>query len=405
MMTDRDSGHEPVLLAQTLAVLSPKPGETYVDLTIGRGGHAHAVAERLGPHGLVIGFDLDRANLEYAIQRLGGVVLDGPDALRDWIRDRRTKPGGGVKDCPAIGIHAGYARAAAILGHADVTADLVLADLGFSSVHVDDPERGFSFQSEGPLDMRYDRTQPLTAAMIVNHTEQQELADLLYRYGEERLSRKIAAAIVANRSEYPIETTARLAHVVREAVTGGSHRRGRRPSARPSSPRRRHGIDPATRTFQALRIVVNDELGSLERLMEAVSSSSSARAGERGRTGTNHGRADQDGECSAPAGWLSAGARVAVISFHSLEDRIVKQAVNRMADGGGVTPLWLKDSGTCGDDGTTVATTRRSRVIVAGDDEIDRNPRSRPAKMRAFVIGRQQEAEPATLGGRFCDPG
>ncbi|NOG54290.1 MAG: 16S rRNA (cytosine(1402)-N(4))-methyltransferase [Planctomycetes bacterium] len=383
-----DSGHEPVLLDKILAVLQPMAGDTYVDLTIGRGGHAQAMAEAVGPSGLVVGFDLDRGNLEYAMQRLGGVVLDTPAELGRVVSDSSAARSVG-SGCRAIGIHAGYAQAASILGAGSVTADLILADVGFSSVHVDDPERGFSFQSDGPLDMRYDRAQRLTAAMIVNETEQEELANLIYRYGEERMSRKIAAAIVANRNEYPIETTARLAHVVRDAVPGGSHRRGRRSSARPSPSRRRHGIDPATRTFQAIRIVVNDELGSLERLMEAISLSASVPAATESPVATT------EGEWGA-ARWLSSSARAAIISFHSLEDRIVKQAVNRMADGGGIAPLWLKDSATQeerdGDAGRLECTrTRRSRVITADDKEIDRNPRSRPAKMRAWTMGRGQD--------------
>jgi 16S rRNA (cytosine1402-N4)-methyltransferase len=228
---------------------------------------------------------------------------------------------------------------------------MVLADLGFASNQVEAAERGFSFSRDGPLDMRLDRSSPITAEELVNTLPVRELAEILKDFGEERLARPIAEKIAAVRSEEPIRTTARLAEVVRSVVP------------------RRHGvatIDPATRTFQALRIAVNDEIGRLglflaaiERAAALVGSATALEGGASIGEGVRQGGA---------TGWLNRGARVAIISFHSLEDRPVKQCGVELARRGLVTPLTKKP-------------------VEATDDETRRNPRSRSAKLRAMRVG------------------
>lgn len=304
-------GHVPVLLEDVLAVLSPRAGDRYADLTAGLGGHASAVAARLGDGGLVLLNDLDGGNLERASARLR-TERPGID-----VRSRR----GGFADVPHDP------------GLAGVAFDCVLADLGFSSNQVDDPARGLSFRDDGPLDMRLDPDGPVTAADLVNETPERELADLIYRYGEERASRRVAAAIVGRRREQRFERTSDLADVVRRAVPGAGRQR----------------IDGATRTFQALRIAVNGELEMLESLLASIEAG--ARAAAAGRPG-----------------WLAAGARVALISFHSLEDRPIKRAFQGMEQSGLGTRLTRKP-------------------LVAGDGESASNRRARSAKLRGFLVG------------------
>jgi 16S rRNA (cytosine1402-N4)-methyltransferase len=281
-----------VLTAEVLELLAPAPGQTFADLTIGAGGHARLLVERLGPEGRLIGIDQDAAMLALAKPRLEGwnVTL----------------------------VQAGFDQFREVLDHVGIPAvDGVLADLGICSDQLDAVERGFSFQQAGPLDMRLDPTTGEPASALLRRLGERELADLIYQYGEERFSRRIARRIVETRQREPLETTEQLAELVRRCLP---RPKGKRPA-----------IDPATRTFQALRIAVNDELGSLERLLAAL------------------------------PGCLKPEGRAAIISFHSLEDRRVKHA---FAD----RQRW------------DVLT---RKPVQAGDEEIHRNPRARSAKLRA----------------------
>jgi 16S rRNA (cytosine1402-N4)-methyltransferase len=284
--------HVPVLPAEVLELLSPQPGQTIVDATVGAGGHARLLAERLGPEGRLIGLDQDAAMLDLARPRLAGLPVTLVQANFDQLRE--------------------------VLDRLNITAvDGVLADLGVCSDQLDVAQRGFSFQEEGPLDMRLDRDQGEPASALLRRLNERDLADLIFQYGEERLSRRIARRIVEARQREPLATTSQLAELVRRCVP---RPKGRRPL-----------IDPATRTFQALRIAVNDELGSLERLLATC------------------------------AGCLKPEGRAAVISFHSLEDRRVKQ--------------------TFADRQRWEVLTRKP--VQAAEEEVRRNPRARSAKLRA----------------------
>lgn len=319
--------HIPVLMREVLEVLSPRAGEVYLDCTAGLGGHASEVAGRLGPEGTVVLCDLDRENLFAAKARVEGVA-DG-------------------KGPRVVALHGSYSEAPRRLVELGLRADMVLADLGFASNQMDSPERGLSFSREGPLDMRLDRTSPITAAELVNTLSAPELAEILRDYGEEPRARAIAEKIAEVRRGEPIATTARLAEVVRSVVP------------------RRHGpgsIDPATRTFQALRIAVNDELGRLGVFLGAV---------ERCAAALGSGGSGLDGGVSG--GWLNPGARVAIIAFHSLEDRPVKRCGQALSERGLVELLTKKP-------------------VEAGDDELVTNPRARSAKLRAFrLVGGRAE--------------
>jgi len=289
--------HVPVMAAEVLQLLAPAPGQVVVDATVGAGGHARAMAERLGSTGRLIGLDQDPSMLELARRRLEGL--------------------------PVTLVHANFDRLREVLDEQNVPAvDAVLADLGFASDQLEDAKRGLSFQQPGPLDMRLDPTQGEPASALLKRLNERDLANLIYQLGEERFSRRIARRIVETRRRTPIETTEQLAELVRKSV--------------PRS--RAHRIDPATRTFQALRIAVNDELGALDRLLAALPT------------------------CIKP------GGRAAIISFHSLEDRRVKQAFR-------VKEVW------------EVLT---SKPVQASEEEVRQNPRTRSAKLRA--------ARPSPLG-------
>ena len=312
--------HIPVLLEEVLAALRPAPGETYADCTAGQGGHAAAVARLLGPTGTVVLNDADPANLADAEARVRAV----PDAPQ------------------VIALRGNFADLPRRLTDAALAADIVLADLGFASGQVTDPARGFSFQRDGPLDMRLDPAGPTTAADLLAAISERDLADLLRDFGEERHARRIAQKIVRERAVTPITTTAQLASIVRAAVT---------PSPAVT-------IDPATRTFQALRIAVNDEMGCLATLLEGVS---------RAAAQLLHPLA------TARPGWLRPGARFAVISFHSLEDRQVKQTFTSLVERGLATPAAGEGR-------------RLPKPVVPGDDEQRLNPRSRSARLRAVRL-------------------
>lgn len=298
--------HIPVLLGEVVERLSPGPGETLVDCTAGLGGHAAAIAPMLAPGGRVVLGDLDAGNLARAAERVGAAA-------------------------PRVEVTAVQGNFAALprrLVREGIAADMVLADLGFASSQMDDPARGLSFQREGPLDMRLDPSGPVTAAELVATLPEAELARIIAEYGEERAARAIARKLAGARRGGSIATTSQLADIVRSVVRGGA------------------GIDPATRTFQALRIAVNDELGSLEGLLAAV---------ERAARGVG-------------VGWLRAGARVAIVSFHSLEDRLVKRSFQAMVHSGLAAAVGAQPTGP-------------------SDTERESNPRSRSAKLRAIVIG------------------
>jgi 16S rRNA (cytosine1402-N4)-methyltransferase len=303
---EEKASHIPVLLDEVLRGLNLHPGQRYIDGTLGAGGHAEAILQAIAPDGQVLGLDADPVVLNSAHQRLAP------------YNDRVHL------------VNANFSQLATIAhSHDFVPVHGILLDLGLSSMQLGDAERGFSFQNEGPLDMRYDPNGPTTAADLVNNLSQSELADLLYRFGEERRSRSIARAIVAAR---PIHSTRELADVVARAIGG---RRGAR-------------IHPATRTFQALRIAVNDEL---ETLSNALSEATTI---------------------------LAPSGRLAVISFHSLEDRIVKNFFLQESKDCICPPEQLIC--TCGHRATLRIITRKP--IIASSDEINVNPRSRSAKLR-----------------------
>jgi len=292
-----DAGHVPVLLAETLELLGVRPGGLWVDGTVGLGGHAEAVLRASAPDGRLRGFDRDSETLEQARARL----LPFGDRVTLEHADYRALP-------------------ERLAGE---PADGILLDLGVSSLQLDDAERGFSFQREGPLDMRMDRSERGSAAELVNRMRESDLADLIHEFGEEPYSRRIARAIVRAREKAPIATTTELAEIVRRAA--------------PKS--RRPGFHPATRTFQALRIRTNRELDGLEPALERMA------------------------ECLRPAG------RMAVIAFHSLEDRAAKQAF-RALESRGFRVLTRKP-------------------VRPGEPETRDNPRARSARLRAL---RREEA-------------
>ncbi len=298
--------HLPVMLRQTLELAAPRHGDTVVDCTAGLGGHAERCADAIGPDGHLVLNDLDPGNLEQAAARIA--ALPGPPRVTT--------------------VHGNYARLPKRLQELELSADVVIADLGVASPQVDDAARGFSFSRPGPLDMRLDPTRGQTAADLVNTLSEQELREIIKEYGEERFAGPIARRIVAQRQDQPFETTDDLAKVVRSTIKGPPGR-----------------IDAATRTFQAIRIAVNDEMGSLEALLEHT---------ERG------GRM----VASARPGWLSPGARVVFIAFHSLEDRRVKQTFGAMVSQGLLEPL-VKG------------------VLRPDEAEVGTNPRARSARLRA----------------------
>jgi 16S rRNA (cytosine1402-N4)-methyltransferase len=286
--------HVPVLPAEVLDALAVGPGLIVVDATVGAGGHARLLAERLRPDGRLIGLDQDPAMLALARPRLEGLpvtlVQSNFDRLREVLDEQ------GIAD-----------------------ADAVLVDLGFCSDQLEDPARGLSFTLPGPLDMRLNPSQGEPASALLKRLSERDLADLIYEYGEERMSRRIARKVVEVRKKTPLQTTEELAELVRRCV--------------PRPKGRRQLIDPATRTFQALRIAVNDELGALDRLLATL------------------------------LGCVKPGGRAAIISFHSLEDRRVKQAFRDRS-------MWRP-------------LTRKP--VEATEDEVRNNPRARSAKLRAAV--------------------
>lgn len=301
--------HKPVLLHQSLEGLNIRPNGTYLDGTLGRAGHSLEIVKRLTT-GRLIAIDRDKAALDAAPARLEGYM------------DKVTLVRGNFGD---------LAEVLASLGVSGV--DGMLFDLGVSSPQLDDGSRGFSYLQDAPLDMRMDQSAPLTARDVVNGWTQEELKRILWQYGEERYSGPIAAAIVRAREQKPIETTGQLAELIRNAMPGKAKRE------------KQH---PAKRSFQAIRIAVNDELGEMERLL------------------------------SGALDTLNVGGRLAVISFHSLEDRLVKTAYAEWAKGCTCPP----DFPVCVCGKTPKVKLVGKRPIVADDEELNANPRSRSAKLR-----------------------
>jgi 16S rRNA (cytosine1402-N4)-methyltransferase len=297
--------HLPVLYNEIIHALQPQREGFYVDSTLGAGGHAAGILEASQPDGRLLGLDLDPQAVQIASQRLAkyGQRIVIVQASYTSLQEQLER-----------------------LGWQAVQG--ILLDLGVSSMQLDTPGRGFSFQVDSPLDMRFDPANPVTADQLVNNLRENDLADVIYRYGEERRAYQVARAIVRSR---PIHTTSRLAEVISRATRGG-----------------RSGIHPATRTFQALRIAVNHELEALETvLLQAVAS-------------------------LAPAG------RLAVISFHSLEDRMVKNFFRQESQDCICPPRQLVC--TCGHRANLVVITRHP--IRPSEDEIHANPRARSAKLR-----------------------
>ena len=300
--------HEPVLLWECIEGLDIKPDGIYLDGTLGGAGHSSRIAERLTT-GRLIGIDRDETALKAAGERLKP------------FGDRVTL------------VKSNFERVGEILDELGIDrADGMLFDLGVSSPQLDDAQRGFSYMADAPLDMRMDRSAKLSAAEVVNEWPEAELKRILYTYGEERYAPRIAAAIVRERGRRPIETTLELVEIIRAAM----------PSA--AKKEKQH---PAKRSFQAIRIAVNDELGAVERML--------ADAPDR----------------------LKPGGRLCVISFHSLEDRLVKQAIRKRVDG----CTCPKDFPVCVC-GFKQTLKTVGGVVTAGEEELTRNPRARSAKLR-----------------------
>lgn len=296
MTMDAVRWHQPVMVNEVLEYLKPRPGQVIVDGTVGTAGHSLLIASKLLPDGRLIIIDRDNSSLQRARERLiefSSMVTPLHDNYRNLAQI--------LQDCGLKGV------------------DGILLDLGMSSLQVDMPERGFSFQNEGPLDMRMDQTQPITAEQWVNTVSAYQLEEAIRSYGEERFARRIAQRIVEERKANPIVTTKQLAGLIVRAVPAGA----------------RHGrIHPATRTFQALRMAVNDELGGLEAALKSLPEA------------------------------LNPGGRAVVITFHSLEDRMVKQAFRQGSDAG----VWKL---------------LKKKVVKPSDEECAVNPRARSAKLRA----------------------
>lgn len=292
--------HQPVMLPEVMEFLAPQPGGIYADCTLGAGGHAEKILLLSSPDGRLLGFDWDRQVLAMAEERLGPFA----GRVKFFQSDFRRLP--------------------EFLAHEKIShLSGVLFDLGTSSLQLDDPQRGFSFQQEGPLDMRMNKENATTAARLIAHLREEELADLFHHYGQERFARRLAREIVKTRRREPITTTTALAQLVKRTVPYNPHYR----------------IHPATRVFQALRIAVNRELEGL-------------------------------GEALAAAAYaLGSGGRLVVISFHSLEDRIVKETLKKLARPFAEAPAPLR-----------ILT---PKPLVPSLEEIRTNPRSRSAKLRA----------------------
>ncbi len=308
-------GHSAVLYQECIQGLQPKPGGRYVDATLGAGGHSLGILDASAPDGQLLAMDVDPQALEIARQ-----------TLQPFLERARI-------------IQASYTSLVVHLSNVGWDmVDGILIDLGVSSMQFDTPERGFSFQHPARLDMRFDPLNPLTAADLVNDLPEQELADLIFRYGDEPAARRIARLIVQNR---PVLTTTQLAEMVLKATAGQRHTRDSHSGSKKS-------IHPATRTFQALRIAVNRELEALESFLPQALAA------------------------------LAPGGRLAVISFHSLEDRIVKTFFRRESQDCLCPPR--QPVCTCGHQAQLHEITRKP--VLPQPEEVARNPRARSARLR-----------------------
>jgi 16S rRNA (cytosine1402-N4)-methyltransferase len=303
MNEGQQTKHIPVLVEEVMVLLRCEPGRTYIDATLGGGGHALEILRRTAPDGVVIGLDWD----EEAISKARKTLMPFGERVKIF--------------------HENFIHLGDILNEVKVEqVDGILLDLGLSSLQLEKEERGFSFRGEGPLDMRMDQQRDRTAADLVNHLSEKELEETLFKYGEERWAKQIAKAILQERARGPIETTQALRKIVHHAIPKRFY------------PRK---IDPATKTFQALRIYVNDELDHLKRILET--------------------------------GWkfLRKGGRMCIISFHSLEDRMVKETFRELEKGG-----------VDGSSSRTVMRVLTKKPIRPSEEERKKNPRSRSAKLR-----------------------
>lgn len=304
--------HQPVMLAEVLQHLNPQPGSTFVDCTVGGAGHAVKIAAKIAPGGWLVGLDVDDAAINAAKNALAPF---GQQIKIDLVR-------------------AGYDRLDEVL--TELGTGLVngfLYDLGISSYHVGDSQRGFSYQVDGPLDMRFDRSQDLTAARVVNEYSEEELERIIREYGEEKFARRIARFIVERRAIKPIETTLELVEIIKDAIPAAARRRGHH---------------PAKRTFQAIRIEVNQELKKLERSLDMA------------------------------VKWLKAGGRIAIISYHSLEDRLVKQKIKEWTSPCTCPPR----SPVCVCGRKPIAKLVTKKAVKPSKEEVEKNPRARSAKLR-----------------------
>jgi 16S rRNA (cytosine1402-N4)-methyltransferase len=304
--------HTTVLLEETVDAVLPRDGGRYIDCTLGGAGHSERLLEKSSPGGEVLAFDQDQSAIDHAKGRLA--------PYRNRVHF----------------VHCNFRHIEQVAkAHGFYPVDGILFDLGVSSPQFDEGERGFSYRFDAPLDMRMDVRQPQTAADLVNHLPEEELARIFFQYGEEKFSRAIARAIVRVRADHPIQTTGELADIVKAAIPAAA---------------RRHGPHPARRVFQALRIAVNDELSALEEALQGAFRV------------------------------LKSGGRLAVISFHSLEDRIVKQAFQEWAKGCTCPPDFPVCR--CGNEPQARLVTRKP--VVPSAEEIQANPRSRSAKLRVL---------------------
>ncbi len=325
-MNTQQTLHIPVLLDEVIRFLQPEPGNFYIDGTLGGGGHTAELLKRSAPTGKVLGLDTDVEALDRVRKRLAEEVQSGRLVL-------------------AHGNFVEMARLADETGFSAENIQGILLDLGFSSDQMDNAQRGFSFSADGPLDMRLDQSLPISAAELVNTASEQELAAIIWRYGEETRSRAIARRIVRERQQQPINSTGRLARI---AAAGVPYRPG--------------AIHPATKTFQALRIAINQEL---ERLTEVLPQMLDILSSQNG--GESEGK---------------RGGRMAIISFHSLEDRIVKEFMRREATDCLCPPR--VPICVCGHKARLRLLT--PRPVVPGEQEIQANPRARSAKLRVAEI-------------------
>ncbi len=303
--------HESVLLEEAVELLDCKPGGTYVDGTIGGGGHAEKILERISPNGMLVGIDIDPHALKIAEER-----------LRKYTAKVRL-------------VHGNFSELQNIIGGMGLEGvDGILLDLGVSMFQLGDALRGFSFNLDGPLDMRMDPGATVTAADLVNKLSERDLKDIIRHYGEEKWAGRIARKVVEERKKAPFRTTGQLAALVERVVPGSADSRR---------------IHPATRTFQALRIAVNEELQALARFLESAMAV------------------------------LNKGGRLVVISFHSLEDRIVKRTFSYWAR----SCRCPKDTPVCECEGKPLVKLLTRKPVRPGDAEVAKNPRARSAKMRA----------------------